>query len=87
MPNHCLPTKELIKTAIVDYLLTVESATTSEINLFVINHFHIPKETYTEENDYGNTTIFAYRMCWIRTELRNEGRILNVSKGVWRIKR
>lgn len=44
-----------------------------EIKEHMINAFHISKEDYSALNDYENTTIFAYRMCWIRTEMRKEG--------------
>ena len=88
MIEECkLPKKVDIKTAVVDFLTTVESATTKEINNYIIQRFNISKRDYSALNDYENTTIFAYRMCWVRTELRNEGMITSPRKGIWMIVR
>lgn len=84
MKNYNFPTKDEIKKAVISFLNEEKQATTKEINQMVINKFGIPEKAYKEENEYGNTTIFAYRMCWIRTELRNEGYIENPIKGVWK---
>ena len=78
-----MPKKAEIKTAIIEYLSGVESATPKEINEYIIKRFNISKKDYSALNDYENTTIFAYRMCWIRTELRNEGKISSPRKGIW----
>ena len=82
-----LPKKSDIKSAVLEYLTTVESATPKEINNFIIQKFDIPEKDYTAVNDYENTTIFAYRMCWVRTELRNEGKITSPKKGIWMLVR
>lgn len=78
--KYKLPKKSDIKVAMINFLSTIESATTGEINQYKINFFNIPKKQYTAVNDYENTTIFAYRMCWIRTELRNDGIIESPQK-------
>ncbi len=88
MIEECkMPKKGDIKIAIVEFLSTVESASPREINKYIIDRFNIPKKDYTAVNDYENTTIFAYRMCWIRTELRNEGLIESPKKGTWQLVR
>lgn len=76
-----------IKQTILEFLSTVESPTPKEINDHIIKKFNIGEEDYTALNDYENTTIFAYRMCWIRTELRQEGLIESPKKGIWRLHR
>lgn len=85
MSRPVLPLKSDIKKAIIDYLSVNRKASTSEINQHIIDRFNIDERTYLEKNDYENTTVFAYRMCWIRTELRNEGLICSHTKGVWEI--
>lgn len=78
-----LPPKSETKNEIVKFLSTVESASPKEINNHIIKVFDISEEDYTALNDYENTTIFAYRMCWIRTEMRKEGLIDSPKKGTW----
>lgn len=78
-----LPKKNEMKAAVIEFLSTVELATTKEINNYVIKKYSISEKDYKAVNDYENTTIFAYRMCWIRTELRNEGIISSPKKGTW----
>lgn len=78
-----LPRKNDMKAAVIEFLSTVECATTKEINDYVITKYSISEKDYKAVNDYENTTIFAYRMCWIRTELRNEGFISSPKKGIW----
>ena len=85
MSRCSLPPKSEIKKAIIELLTAREKSFTSEINQYIIDRFNIDQETYSEKNEYENTTIFAYRMCWIRTELRNEGIICSPAKCVWEI--
>ena len=88
MIEECkLPKKSDIKVAVLEFLETVDSATPREINNFIIQKFGISEKDYTAVNDYENTTIFAYRMCWVRTELRNEGLITSPKKGIWMLAR
>lgn len=88
MFDECkMPPKSEIKKEILSFLSTVEFASPKEINEHIINAFNISKEDYSALNDYENTTIFAYRMCWIRTEMRKEGLIDSPKKGVWFIVR
>lgn len=85
MQKQLLPSKNEIKNAIVELLSKKERVTTKQINQYVIEKFKIDEEVYLEKNDYENTTVFAYRMCWIRTELRQQGIISNPAKGIWEI--
>lgn len=88
MIEECkLPPKSEIKVAVLEFLATVESATPREINNYIIQRFDISEKDYTAVNDYENTTIFAYRMCWVRTELRNDGLITSPKKGIWMLVR
>ncbi len=85
MQKQILPSKNEIKNAIVELLSKKKRVTTKQINQYVIEKFKIDEEVYLEKNDYENTTVFAYRMCWIRTELRQQGIISNPAKGIWEI--
>ena len=78
MQKQILPSKNEIKNAIVELLSKKKRVTTKQINQYVIEKFKIDEEVYLEKNDYENTTVFAYRMCWIRTELRQQGIILSL---------
>jgi restriction endonuclease Mrr len=60
---------------------------TKDMDEYIIKKFNISPKDYSMLNDYENTTIFAYRMCWIRTELRKEGLIENPKKGIWKLVR
>ena len=37
-----------------------------------------------KEDESGVGTEYNYRMRWIRTELREEGKIKNIKRGIWR---
>lgn len=87
METCVLPPKAEIKKAIVEFLRSVHCATPQQINAYIKQKFGLSDETCSMLNDYENTTVFAYRMCWIRTELRKEGLIENPQKGIWQLVR
>ena len=85
MQKQILPSKNEIKNAIVELLSKKKRVTTKQINQYVFKKFKIDKEVYLKKTDYKITTVFDYRMCWIRTELRQQGIISNPAKGIWEI--
>lgn len=80
-----LPKRGPMKNAIMEYMRTVKTATSSEINEEIIRVFNISEADYSARTDDYTTTIFAYRMCWLRTELRKEGLIKSEKKGTWQL--
>ena len=75
-----IPTKNELKIATIDVLKEKNSECTTEyINDQVAKHLNL------SEDENGLGTAYNYRMRWIRTELKKEGKIINIKRGIWRI--
>ena len=48
-------------------------------------HLNLSEEYLLSEDENGLGTAYNYRMRWIRTELKKEGKIINIKRGIWRI--
>ena len=59
--------------------------TTEYINDQVAKHLNLSEEYLLSEDENGLGTAYNYRMRWIRTELKKEGKIINIKRGIWRI--
>ena len=73
--NH-YPSKQELKDATVTILQHCNGqCTTKYINDMVANKLGLSEEYLTLEDDSGLWTVFNYRMRWIRTELKKEGKL------------
>lgn len=59
--------------------------TTVEINNCVADILEIPQEALDIEDENSTGTAYSYKMRWARTELKNQGKIINVKRGTWKI--
>ena len=81
-----IPTKNELKIATIDVLKEKNSECTTEyINDQVAKHLNLSEEYLLSEDENGLGTAYNYRMRWIRTELKKEGKIINIKRGIWRI--
>ena len=86
MLDYCeLPKKNLLKAAVVSCLAQCDQAKTKDINDWVAKELKISKENLNALIDDGTCSVFAYRMRWVRTELKKEGKIDSPIKGIWRL--
>lgn len=80
------PTKNELKIATIDVLKEKNNeCTTKYINEQVAKRLNLSEEYLLIEDESGLDTVYNYRMRWIRTELKKEGKIKNIKRGVWRI--
>ncbi|MEG0553638.1 MAG: winged helix-turn-helix domain-containing protein [Lachnospiraceae bacterium] len=82
--NH-YPSKQELKDATVTIIQNCNGqCTTKYINDMVAKKLDLSEEYLTLEDDSGLGTVFNYRMRWIRTELKKEGKIVNIKRGIWK---
>ena len=78
-----IPTKNELKIATIDVLKEKNSECTTEyINDQVAKHLNLSEEYLLSEDENGLGTAYNYRMRWIRTELKKEGKIINIKRGI-----
>ena len=81
-----IPTKNELKIATINVLKEKNSECTTEyINDQVAKHLNLSEEYLLSEDENGVGTAYNYRMRWIRTVLKKEGKIINIKRGIWRI--
>lgn len=60
--------------------------TVTEMNDMVAEFLQIPQELLEIEDANFAGTEYSYRMRWVRTQLKQDGIIENVSRGLWKLK-
>ena len=60
-------------------------ATTIDIKDYIIDKLQLSEEVLSFENSDGLTMLIDYRLRWARTALKNEGKIQNETRGVWKM--
>lgn len=84
--NYGFPTRDELETAIVKALEQYKGeATVREINDAVVQILELPEEIVELEDESGLGTKLDYRLRWCRTNLKNEGKIVNVQRGTWKL--
>ena len=79
------PTKNELKEATLKVLDKANcECTTKYINEQVSKVLKLSDDYLLKEDESGVGTEYNYRMRWIRTELREEGKIKNINRGIWR---
>ena len=79
------PTKNELKEATLKVLDKANcECTTKYINEQVSKVLKLSEKNLMIVDDWGVGTEFYYRMRWIRTELKEEGKIKNTKRGIWR---
>ena len=56
---------------------------TAEIDAAVAKKMNLSDEMLTIEDANCTGSEYSYRMRWARTELKQKGKIVNLSRGVW----
>ena len=84
--NGEFPNKADLEKAIIKALKNLGGeGTVMQINKQVINILQLPDEIVTMEDDSGLGTKLNYRLRWCRTNLKNAGKIENISRGTWKL--
>lgn len=79
------PTKNELKEATLEVLEKAnDECTTKYVNDQVAKVLGLSEEYLSKEDESGIGTAYNYRMRWIRTELKKEGKIKNTKRGIWR---
>lgn len=56
---------------------------TADINDAVAKHLAISDELLAVEDANCSGTEYSYRMRWVRTELKQKGKLKNIKRGEW----
>lgn len=57
---------------------------TKDINDQVAILLQLSEEYLKTEDESGVGTAYDYRMRWVRTELKKQGKIYNPKRGIWK---
>ena len=77
------PTKKQLMDAIVKALSDKKNLSAASINDEVALLLNLPKELLEEEDANCSGTAYSYKMRWARTELKQQGLIVNPKRGYW----
>lgn len=80
-----LPSKSELATTVLEVLQEKSPLKTSEINEAVIKKLQIPDQLLEIEDANCTGSEFSYRIRWARTKLKQEGKISNPERGVWKL--
>ncbi|MDE7327927.1 MAG: winged helix-turn-helix domain-containing protein [Lachnospiraceae bacterium] len=81
-----LPQKKDLMSATIEVMKQQDRPmNTSEINDAVAEYLNIPEDLLAIEDTNFTGTEYSYRMRWIRTQLKQNGLIVNVKRGEWRL--
>ena len=84
MERETLPSRSELRAAVLKALEDLGGeASTAEIDQRVIEILRIPEEVAGIEHPDGTGTLLAYRLRWIRNDLK--GRIRSVTRGQWKL--
>ena len=77
--------KELMDSILCVLEANASAMKTTDINDAVAKRLDISEELLAIEDANCSGTEYSYRMRWARTELKQKGKIINVSRGVWNL--
>ena len=83
LPKDFPTAKQLEKETYDAFLFFGRDISNKEIKKYISKKLHLSKETLLFENSDGFTRLLDYRLCWIRTVLKNKGIIVNKGRAIW----
>ena len=84
--SNIFPNKKLLEEATIQALKSIGTPmSVKQINNKVIEILNLPDEVVQLEDETGQGTMLQFRLRWIRTELKNKGKIVKLGKGMWQI--
>ena len=79
------PTSEQLKEETLKALKkSKRELSTTEIKDYIVKSLKLSDEVLEFENSDGFTMLIDYRLRWARTALKNEGKIENPTRGIWK---
>ncbi len=81
-----LPQKKELMVATLEVMAKEDKVySTSELNDLVAKYLQIPDDLLEIEDANFSGTEYSYRMRWVRTQLKQDGKLLNVKRGEWKL--
>ncbi len=88
MNDNDFPSNSILEDAIIKALIEFSGvAQVKPMNKKVIELLHLSKEIVEMEDENGVDTKLNYRLRWCRTNLKTKGKIENIKKGTWTLKK